>query len=112
MPASTVAVSNTTGRRVAVTITGGTLTNVSVNGSTVGAGAGTYSLPAGGTITMTYSVAPTWSWANLLDVGYGWSFGAQNTGALTGSGHNALTELPMASHTTGGLPGLAVGVAN
>lgn len=62
VPATTVAATNTFSSVIAATITGGTLTNVSVNGSTVGTTAGTYLVPAGGTISITYSVAPTWTW--------------------------------------------------
>lgn len=62
VPASTTPVTNTTGTNVQVVITGGTMTAVIINGVTVGAGAGTYQLPAGATISMTYSVAPTWAW--------------------------------------------------
>lgn len=62
VPASTVGVQNTTGYNLQVVITGGTMTAVIIGGVTVGAGAGTYQLPAGATISMTYSVAPTWTW--------------------------------------------------
>jgi hypothetical protein len=60
---STNLVTNTTGTVAAVTITGGTLTFVYVNGSQVGTTAGIYLVPVGGTISVTYSVAPTWAWA-------------------------------------------------
>lgn len=66
IPASTVAQANTTEEDVLVVITGGTMTNVSINGATVGTGAGTYLLPPGGSITMTYSVAPTWTWQTVV----------------------------------------------
>lgn len=62
VPASGTPVNNTSGYNVQVVITGGTMTAVIINGVTVGAGAGTYQLPAGATISMTYSVAPTWTW--------------------------------------------------
>jgi hypothetical protein len=62
VPASGTPVTNTSGYPVQVVITGGTMTNVSVNGATVGAGAGTYPVLPGQTISMTYTVAPTWSW--------------------------------------------------
>jgi hypothetical protein len=39
------------------------MTAVIVNGTTVGTGAGTYVVPAGGTISMTYTVAPAWAWS-------------------------------------------------
>jgi len=75
-PASTTPVTNTNNVTVFVTITGGTLTSVVVNGTQVGTTAGTYQVPAGGTIAITYSVAPTWSWFAL------------------GSEHNSLAPLP------------------
>jgi hypothetical protein len=62
VPASLTPVVSTYNNPVFVTITGGTMTNVSINGVTVGTGAGTYVLPALGTIVMTYTVAPTWNW--------------------------------------------------
>jgi hypothetical protein len=61
VPASTVVVTNTTGYSVTVVLSGGTYTVVTVNGSSAGTG-GTYTLPAGQTISITYSVAPTWVW--------------------------------------------------
>ena len=63
VPATTVAATNGTGTVVAVTITGGTLTSVVVNGTQAGTTAATYLVPAGGTISITYSAAPTWAWA-------------------------------------------------
>jgi hypothetical protein len=62
VPATTVSVQSPYAYLTAVTIVGGTMTNVSVNGVTVGAGAGTYAVPASGYISLTYSVAPTWTW--------------------------------------------------
>ena len=63
VPATTVPVTNSTGTVVAVTITGGTLTFVYVNTVQVGTTAGTYLVPVAGTISVTFSVAPTWAWA-------------------------------------------------
>lgn len=62
VPATTVPYVSTYNFSVLVTVIGGTVTNVSINGVTVGTGDGTYVLPALGTITLTYSAAPTWSW--------------------------------------------------
>lgn len=62
VPASGVQVANGTGQSYSVVITGGTMTNVSVGGVTVGTGAGTYTVPSGSWISMTYTVAPAWSW--------------------------------------------------
>lgn len=66
VPASTVAIQNTNQFAVQVVITGGTMTAVIVNGITVGAGAGTYTIPANGAISLTYTVAPTWVWTSLV----------------------------------------------
>jgi ribosomal protein L37AE/L43A len=63
VPATTVAVANSSGTVVAVTISGGTLTSVVVNGTAAGTTAGTYLVPVAGTISITYSAAPTWAWA-------------------------------------------------
>jgi hypothetical protein len=63
VPATTVAAANTTGTVAAVTISGGTLTSVVVNGTQAGTTAGTYLVPVAGTISVTYSAAPTWAWA-------------------------------------------------
>jgi hypothetical protein len=75
-PATTVPVPNANAWPVFVTITGGTLTSVKVNGVQVGTTAGTYVVPAGQTISVTYTVAPTWAWAGVL------------------TEHNALATLP------------------
>jgi hypothetical protein len=91
VPASTVAQANQYANAVLVTITGGTMTNVSVNGSTVGTGAGTYVLPALGSITMTYTVAPTWAWTAV------------------GGEHNVLSVLPRADEIASYLRGTALG---
>jgi len=63
VPASTVPVTNTSPLTATVVISAGTLTNVSVNGVTAGTGDGTYTVPPGQTISITYTVAPTWTWA-------------------------------------------------
>jgi hypothetical protein len=63
VPLTTVPVTNSTGTVAAVTITGGTLTFVFVSGVQAGTTAGTYLVPAGGTISVTFSAAPTWAWA-------------------------------------------------
>jgi hypothetical protein len=62
VPASGVAVQNTTNQTYQVVITSGTITAVVVNGITVGTGDGTYYVPAYGSISVTYSVAPSWAW--------------------------------------------------
>lgn len=62
-PATTVAQVSTYNFPVLVTIAAGTVTDVSVNGSSVGSGDGSYLLPAFGSITVTYTGSPTWAWA-------------------------------------------------
>jgi len=91
MPASNTPVTNTYGYPVYVTITGGTLTNVLVNGVSVGTTAGTYAVPVLGTIAITYSLAPTWNWFAL------------------GTEHNALAPLPTSDVIFSYFQGSAVG---
>lgn len=79
-------VTNTTGTVVAVTVTGGTLTFVYVNGTQAGTTAGLYFVPAGGTISITYSVAPTWAWA------------LPQTSASVSAGGAALTFAPLGTN--------------
>jgi hypothetical protein len=72
VPASTVAQFNPAGFPVAVTVTGGTVTVISVNGTATGQTSGTVVVPTAGTITLTYSAAPTWTWApnGAMSAGY------------------------------------------
>jgi hypothetical protein len=68
VPATGVAQQNVNQFPVQVVISpnGATITNVSVNGVTVGTAAGTYTVPANGSISIAYTVAtPTWVWSNL-----------------------------------------------
>ena len=46
----------------AVYITGGTVTAVAIGGTATGLTSGQFFVPAGETITLTYSAAPTWTW--------------------------------------------------
>jgi hypothetical protein len=75
VPLSTVPYVSTYNVSILVTIVG-TVTNVSINGVTAGTSAGTYLLPAFGSIALTYSSAPTWTWLSV------------------GTMHNALAPLP------------------
>lgn len=61
---------------VIVTITGGTISDVSVNGSSVGTSDGSYVVPSLGTITVTYTGTPSWTWT------------------AQGTEHTALSSLP------------------
>jgi hypothetical protein len=69
VPASTVAFNNGTGtpmwRNATVTVIGGTVTVIAVDGVATGLTSGTVIVPSGKTITLTYSVAPTWKWVLL-----------------------------------------------
>jgi hypothetical protein len=65
VPASGTAVQNPNATPVQVVISGGTATQTFVNGVLVGGGDGTYIVPGYGSISVTYSVAPTWVWSNL-----------------------------------------------
>lgn len=69
VPATTVTAPNNNSFPVQVVIgaNGATISAVTVNGSAVGAAAGTYVVPAGGTISISYTVAtPTWVWSGLV----------------------------------------------
>jgi len=61
VPASTVAATPIF-RDAAVTISGGTVTAITVDGTAAGVTSGTVVVPCGKTIALTYSVAPTWRW--------------------------------------------------
>src|SRR5262249_24994967 len=65
LAASTVASLNPNPVQVSVTITGGTVTVIAVGGVTTGLTTGTFPIPAGSSITVTYSVAPTFSMADI-----------------------------------------------
>jgi hypothetical protein len=55
--------------KVVIAANGATITAVVVNGVTVGTGAGTYTVPANGAISISYTVAtPTWIWSNANTV--------------------------------------------
>lgn len=64
VPPSNVYQQNVNAYAANVTITGGVVTAVSVNGQVVGTGDGMYIVPSGGAIAVTYSVAPAWAWSN------------------------------------------------
>lgn len=63
VPASTVALFNPYGGAATVYVTGGTVSDIKVGASTVpGVTSGPVPVPAAGSITLTYTVAPTWTW--------------------------------------------------
>lgn len=59
LAASTVAALNPNPVPVSVTVSGGTVTVIAISGVVTGLTTGTFTVPAGGSITVTYSVAPT-----------------------------------------------------
>lgn len=65
VPATTVALVNPFYRDCAVTVTGGTVTAIAVDGQSLGVTTGTVFVPSGKTITLTHSSAPTWKWTAL-----------------------------------------------
>lgn len=62
VPGSGTPAANTSPLPATVVISGGAVTNVVVNGVSVGTGDGTYTVPSGQAVTLTYSSAPTWTW--------------------------------------------------
>lgn len=59
---SGVAYTNNFGSDAAVFVTGGTVTVIAIGGVATGLTSGSFRVPSGQTITLTYSVAPTWTW--------------------------------------------------
>jgi len=48
-----------------ITITGGTVTSVSIDGTVTGLTSGTFFVPAGSTMSAVYTVAPTYTWFDM-----------------------------------------------
>lgn len=65
VPASTVALTNPYWRDAVVTISGGAVTVIRVDQLQTDLVAGTVVVPAGKTISITYTAAPTWKWLLL-----------------------------------------------
>jgi hypothetical protein len=63
--ATTVAAPNPNPVPVSATVTGGTVTVIAISGVVTGQTSGTFTVPAGGSITITYSVAPTLTTADI-----------------------------------------------
>lgn len=91
VPGSGTPVTNTSGFPVKVTVIGGTGTNVTINGVAQGSFDGTYNVPIGGTIALTYTVAPTWNWFAL------------------GTVQNAISSMPSADQVVMYMQGSAIG---
>lgn len=69
VPATTVNATNTNAFPVAVTVAanGATITAISVGGVASGLTVGTVVVPAGGTVSIAYTIAtPTWTWAAIV----------------------------------------------
>lgn len=81
LAASGVAAYNNNSVGVNVTVAGGTVSAIAVNGTSTGATSGTFFVPAGGTITVTYTVAPT----TFTTVGIATSGTPSNAYVLLGS---------------------------
>ena len=65
VPATTVAYTNAYGVDAQVFIAGGTVTVIKIGSFTTGLTSGMFVVPAGQTITITYSSVPTWTWYGL-----------------------------------------------
>lgn len=61
LAATTVASLNPNPVARSITITGGTVTVIAVSGVVTGQTSGTFTVPVGGSITVTYSVSPTFT---------------------------------------------------
>lgn len=79
LAASTVAAPNPNPVPVSATVTGGTVTVIAISGVVTGQTSGTFTVPVGGSITVTYSVAPTLTTADIAPAG-----GNLVTGVLAG----------------------------
>jgi hypothetical protein len=65
LAASGIGMVNSSQAVYAVTVAGGVVSNVTINGQSVGTGDGTYYVPIGGIIAVTYSAAPTLTWTDV-----------------------------------------------
>ena len=62
VPASTTPITNTTGKKLVVYVSGGTVTDITVGGVSTGLTKGQVTVLNGQTVAVTYSVAPMWHW--------------------------------------------------
>ena len=65
VPSSATPFTNPWGVPVTVYVNGGTVSAIAINSTPTGATSGPVQLGPGQTITLTYSVAPTWTWFGL-----------------------------------------------
>lgn len=68
VPASGTPLVSPYGAPMYVTVTGGVVSAIVVNGTTLGITSGTFLLPPGGIVTLTYTSAPSWAWSQLITV--------------------------------------------
>lgn len=130
VPASTVKAANNTGQYVWVTLAGFTATFVysydqAGNQVQLGTTNGTYLLPPGYSISVTYSVAGTWAWLNAYQpYQYPPVYSQENLATAAASPNGILVQPPVGSTSrslaggtgcwagTGSSTGLAMGVSN
>jgi Pectate lyase superfamily protein len=62
IPASGSSLTSPFGVDATVNVTGGTVTAIAIGGTATGLTSGSFRLPVGQSIKLTYSVAPTWTW--------------------------------------------------
>jgi hypothetical protein len=62
IPASASPFTNTCGVDATVHVSGGSVTGIAVHGAVTGLTAGSFRVPAGQTITLSYTAPPTWTW--------------------------------------------------
>lgn len=65
LAATGVASANPNPVPVSVTVSGGTVTQIAINGANTGQTSGTFTIPVGGSITVTYSVSPAFTVADI-----------------------------------------------
>jgi hypothetical protein len=113
VPASGTAVMNPTGQDVSVALLGGTVTHVTVNGTDRATSSpANVMVPAGESVTLTYSVAPVWAWMAFLDMTGMDSLGTAYAGSSSVTGYSEAASLPYAPHGATGEAGFGVGVSN
>jgi hypothetical protein len=76
----------------------------------VGTTNGSYLLPPGYSISITYSVVGTWIWTDPLMVGQNYQFGAYSAENLVLI--NQIAQLPLTAHGEAGQAGLGSVVSN
>jgi hypothetical protein len=93
---SGVAVQNTTGNTVVATLAGFTATQVFVNGVLVGAGNGSYVVPAYGSISATFTVLGTTTWTGVS------APQPSSDGVIVGAREEIASGMPMIPGRLGG----------